>query len=129
MKKYSALIYNLLLVLTICSQLWTYIATYLNNECGMEVLEGVFYQFNALTHFLLWVILFGTAFLKSNKWSSIFIVTGLILTFNQFADEMWFDPYQIQLNEKVLGIFLFVYYFVKYFRSNYKIEYLNEPLD
>jgi hypothetical protein len=129
MKKYPAWIYNLLLIVSICSQLWAYLATYLNKEHGMEVLSGAFYQFNALTHLLLWVVLFSSIFLKSNKWTSRLIVTGMILAFNQFSDELWFGPYQIQLNEKLLGIFLCVYYFVEYFRENFKIEYLNEPLD
>ncbi len=129
MKRYDAAIYNLLLVVAICSQLWAYIATYLNNECGMEVLEGVFYQFNALTHFLLWVILFGTVFLDSNRWSSRLITTGLLLSFNQFADELWFDPYQIQINEVVLGIFLVIYYVTQFFAYHDKWKYLNKPLD
>lgn len=129
MKTHSAGLHNLLLVGAICSQIWAYIATYLYKMQGVVSLDGVFYQFNALTHLILWVILFGIIFLDSNKWTARLIVTGFILAFNQFSDEMWFDPYEIGTNERVLGGLLIVYYFVEIIRSNVRIEYLNKTLD
>jgi len=95
------------MILAIISQQLAYYFTFIKSEEGAPLISGAFYQFNALTHCILWL---GYVYTKNkSSWSNRIICYGIILSANQFIDEISRRAMETQVNEVTLGILIIIH--------------------